>query len=105
MKTPSDRPIVFTLYSHPMKDPLQRWKATLTFPPGATDDAFAELTLHDGEGGPIAAGTFEFAGTRIAVHGGRGLLRCGDFVRGKHEQGIWLYREGMAPIPGALTFE
>ena len=25
--------------------------------------------------------------------------------RGKHEPAIWLYRKGMVPVPGALTFE
>ena len=105
MKTPPDKRIVFTLYSHPMKGLRQRWKATLTFPPAATDETHAELAIRDGHGEPIAVGTLEFAGTRIAVRDGSGLLRCADFVRGKHEPGIWLYREGVVPVPGALTFE
>ena len=39
------------------------------------------------------------------VRAGKGRLRCGDFVRGKHEPGIWLHRKGQPPVPGALTFE
>ncbi|MGN0854069.1 MAG: hypothetical protein ACI4R9_00955 [Kiritimatiellia bacterium] len=105
MKTPADKCIVFTLYSHPMKDPEQRWKASLRFLPGSTDDSEAELTVVDGRGRPIGTGTFEFAGTRMAIREGRGRLRCGDFICGKHAQGIWLHRDGMPLVPGALTFE
>ena len=59
MKTPPDKRIVFTLYSHPMKDLRQRWKATLAFEPGSTDDSDANLVINDGCGDPIAEGTFE----------------------------------------------
>ena len=105
MRTPADKKITFTLYSHPMKDLRLRWKAHLEFAPGSTDASAAALSIADGEGLPIAAGIFEFAGQRIAVKDGVGRLRCGDFVKGKHETGIWLYREGVVPVPGALTFE
>lgn len=105
MKTPADKRIVLTIYSHPMKDLKARWKATLAFAPGSTDDSSAELAIADGEGVPVASGTFEFAGARLAVKDGRARLRCGDFVKGKHEQAIWLYREGTEPVPGAVTFE
>ena len=105
MKTPADKRIVFTLYSHPMKNVKHRWKAHLAFNPGSTDDSSAELDVMDGEGAPIERGTFEFAGQRLTVRNGRALLRCGDFAKGKHEAAIWLYREGIEPVPGALTFE
>ena len=105
MKTPADKQIVLTLYSHPMKDLAERWKATLTFAPGSTDDSSAELVINDGNGIPVPAGTFEFAGAAISVQDGKGRLRCGDFVKGKHEQGIWLYRRDCPPVPGAVTFE
>ena len=36
---------------------------------------------------------------------GVGALACGDFVKGKHEPAIWVYRKGVSPVPGALTFE
>lgn len=105
MKTPPDKRIVLTLYSHPMKDLHQRWKATLAFEPGSADDSMANLVINDGCGVPIDEATFEFAGARIPVSAGKGALRCGEFVRGRHEPGIWLYRKGCAPVPGALTFE
>ena len=82
-----------------------RWKAQLVFEPGSTDESTAALTIADGEGAPVKAGAFEFAGQKIAVRDGIGNLKCGDFVKGKHEPGIWLYREGVVPVPGALTFE
>jgi len=105
MKTPADKQITLTLYSHPMKDLKMRWKALLVFAPGSTDDSSAELTIADGEGTPIAAAELEFAGVRTPVKDGKGALRCGDFAKGKHEPAIWLYRKGVAPVPGALTFE
>lgn len=105
MKTPADKTVIFTFYSHPMKDLALRWKARLVFPAGAGDNTSALLEITGGDGAPVVAGVFEFAGAKIAVAGGRGALRCGDFVRGKHERAIWLYRPGMLPVPGALTFE
>ena len=105
MKTPVDKTITLTLYSHPMKDLGMRWKAQVVFAAGSTDETPAAITINDGEGTPIAAGTFEFAGQRTPIRDGKGALRCGDFVKGKHEGAIWLYRGGKSPVPGALTFE
>ena len=105
MKTPADKTITLTLYSHPTKDLKMRWKAQLVFAAGSTDESFAEITINDGEGTPVAEGMFEFAGTKTPIKDGAGKLRCGDFAKGKHEPAIWLYRKGMVPVPGALTFE
>ena len=105
MKTPADKTITLTLYSHPMKDLKMRWKALVVFAAGSTDETPAEITIADGEGTPIAAGTFEFAGRQTPIKGGKGAILCGDFARGKHETAIWLYRRGLSPVPGALTFE
>ena len=105
MQTPVDKKITLTLYSHPMKDLKMRWKATVTFAPGSTDASLADVAMADGEGAPVASGTFEFAGREIAIRDGRGTFACGDFVKGKHEPAIWLYRKGLLPVPGALTFE
>jgi len=105
MKTPDDKKITLTLYSHPMKDLKMRWKALVVFAPGSTDDSMAVVSMADGEGTSIGRATFEFAGCRVAIREGEGAFRCGDFVKGKHEQGIWVYRKGMSPVPGALTFE
>ena len=105
MRTPADKKITLTLYSHPTKDLKMRWKASVTFAPGSTDETPAEVSVADGAGEPVASGLLEFAGQKIAIRGGAGSLRCGDFVKGKHEPAIWLHRKGMVPIPGALTFE
>ena len=105
MKTPADKTITLTLYSHPMKDLRMRWKAQVVFAAGSTDETPAEITINDGEGAPIEAATFEFAGVKTPIKAGKGAIRCGDFVKGKHEPAIWLHRKGAAPVPGALTFE
>ena len=105
MKTPVDKTITLTLYSHPMKDLGMRWKAQVVFAAGSTDETPAEITMVDGEGTPIKAATFEFAGVKTPIKAGKGAIRCGDFVKGKHEPAIWLHRKGAAPVPGALTFE
>jgi len=105
MKTPADKRITLTFYSHPMKDLKLRWKALLVFEPGSDDATPAAITIADGEGAPIKSGTFEFAGVLTKIADGRGTLLCGDFVKGKHETAIWLHRKGCVPVPGALTFE
>lgn len=105
MTTPADKRIILTFYSHPMKDLKQRWKALLEFAPGSTDDSSAIITINDGDGVPVESGVFEFAGQSTVITAGRGELRCGDFVKGKHETSIWLHRKGLPPVPGALTFE
>ena len=105
MKTPADKTITLTLYSHPTKDLKMRWKAQIVFAAGSTDETPAAITMVDGEGAPIAAATFEFAGQKTPIKDGGGAILCGDFARGRHETAIWLYRQGMTPVPGALTFE
>ena len=105
MRTPDDKRITLTYYSHPMKDLKMRWKAQLVFEPGSSDEAPAEVTMNDGEGTPVAEAVFELAGQRIAIRDGKGAIRCGDFAKGKHEPAIWVYRKGQHPVPGVLTFE
>lgn len=105
MKTPADKSLSFTFHSHPEKDMSLRWKIKLHFPGGATAEAMLPITVHDGNGAPVKSGVFEFAGQRLAVSDGRSELRYADFVKGKHEKSVWLYRDGMKPVPGGLTFE
>ena len=105
MKTPPDKTVILTYYSHPMKQIGMRWKAKLEFAPGSTDSTPAVFTIADGEGSPVPEAEFEFAGRVLAVKAGRAEIPCGDFVRGVHERGLWLHRKGMPPVPGALTFE
>ncbi len=75
VKTPADKTITFTLYSHPMKDLKMRWKALVVFAAGSTDATPAEISVVDGEGAPIASGELEFAGTRTPILEGRDLIR------------------------------
>ena len=104
MKTPPDKTVTFTYVSHPTKSLKMRWQAKLTFPAGADETTLLELAFEDGEGEPVASGTFEFAGQQIAVRDGKATLAYADFVKGKHDPGVWLHRKGMLPIPGSLTF-
>ena len=105
MKTPADKTITFTYYSHPVREGARRWKARLTFAPGSTDESDALLEIVDGFGAPLAAGKLELGGARIMIRDGRGTVKCGDFIKGIHGPGIWLHRKGRRPVPGALTFE
>ena len=105
MKTPEGKTVSFTFHSQPLKDLKCRWKATVKFPGGADDETLASVALADGEGADIESGEFEFAGMRVAVKAGKGTFRCGDFIAGKHAPGVWVYRSGMSPVPGMLTFE
>jgi len=104
MKTPEDKRIAFTFMSHPMKDPALRWTAVIVFPPGSTAETVLPITLTDGNGAPIAAATFEFAGQRLAVTDGQASITYADFIRGKSSVPLWLYRQGEQPVPGGLTF-
>ena len=104
MKTPEDKTIAFTFGSHPMKDPALRWTARVTFPPGSTAETVLPVEIVDGEGRPVRAGTFAFAGQRLAVVDGSASISYSDFIAGKHEVDLWLYRPGCPPVPGGLTF-
>ncbi len=105
MKTPADKLIHFSFDSHPTKRLEERWSAKLTFPPGSTATTVLPIEIVDGNGVPVRAATFEFAGQRLPVKDGQASIVYADFIRGKHEVALWLYREGMPPIPGGLTFK
>ena len=104
MKTPEDKTVVFTFGSHPMKDLALRWTARVTFPPGATAQTTLPIEIVDGHESPVCAGTFAFAGQRLAVADGAASISYSDFIAGKHEVDLWLYRPGCPPVPGGLTF-
>ena len=104
MKTPDDKTIAFTFMSHPEKSPELRWKAKLTFPPGSGPDTTLPIEVVDGNEEPVGAGVLELAGAKIPVKDGKAGLRYADFVKGKHSVPLWLYRDGMHPVPGGLTF-
>ena len=105
MRTPEGKNICLTFHSHPETDFALRWKIQVHFPGGATAETMLPITACDGNGAPVKSGVFEFAGQRLAVSDGRSELRYADFVKGKHEKSVWLYRDGMKPVPGGLTFE
>ena len=104
MKAPDDKTIAFTFMSHPEKLPEHRWTARLTFPPGSGPDAALPIEVVDGNEEPIESAVLELAGNRIPVKGGKASLKYADFVKGKHSVPLWLYRKGLQPVPGGLTF-
>jgi len=103
--TPPDKTIHFTFASHPTKSAELRWKANLTFPAGATDNTPLPLTIVDGNDKPISSGIFEFAGQRLKIVDGKSSLTYLEFIAGKHDVPLWLYRKDLLPIPGGMTFE
>ena len=105
MKTPADKKIVMTFHSHQVKDVSWWWKMQLHFPPGATAETVLPIVVNDGLGEPVAVGVLEFAGKRLRIRDGKSSMTYGEFIAGKHAKSIWLYRHGIAPIPGSLTFE
>lgn len=104
MKTPIDRTIVFTFASHPMRNLSHRWTATLTFPPGSGEETVLPISICDGEGEKIESGLFEFAGLKLPVAHGKCEIAYRDFVKGKHSVPLWLYRPGIEPVAGGLSF-
>lgn len=105
MNTPPDKKITMTFHSHPTKHLYMRWKMQLHFPPGASAETIIPITVIDGEGKDVDVAVLEFAGKRIRIKDGKGELSYADFIAGKHAKAIWLYRHGILPIPGMLTFE
>ena len=104
MKTPADKTIAFTFMSRPTTTPEVRWAVRLTFPPGSGPDTVLPMVVVDGNDQPIESATLELAGMKIPVRDGRAEMRYSDFIKGKHSVPLWLYRDGMQPVPGGLTF-
>ncbi len=104
MRTPEGKVVAFTFMSHPEKDAKLRWTAKIEFPAGATAGTVLNVTVVDGNEEAVSAAVFEVAGKRLKVVDGRASLTYEEFIRGKHEVALWLHREGMASIPGGLTF-
>jgi len=104
MRTPPDKLIGLSFLSHPVKPPKMRWSARLVFAPGLGPDGMLDILVNDGENNPIRSGTLELAGKLTCISDGVGKLAYADFVRGKHEKGIWLHRRGVQPVPGRLAF-
>ena len=104
MRTPPDKKIAFTFMSEPSVHTALRWSARLEFPPGATADTVLPITVLDGNEEPVESARLELAGRQMQVRGGRASMTYAEFVAGKHSTPLWLYRNGMPPVPGGLTF-
>lgn len=105
MKTPEGKTIAFTLMSQPAKNPKACWVAKVLFPGGSDERSVLPIEIVQGDGSPVREGVFEFAGRRLAVRDGKARIAFKDFVRGKHEKALWLYRKDVPePMPGGLTF-
>lgn len=104
MKVPAGKTVTLTFVSHPVKDVKARWWAYLSFPAEAAEGDELPVKVVDGEMAPVAEGVFECFGAKIAISEGFGALAYADFIKGKHEKGIWLHRKGGEPVPGGLTF-
>lgn len=100
-----DKEIKFTFGSHPEKDAALRWKAAVTFPANSAPETQLPIAVEDGNGVPVKEGIFEWAGKKTPIKDGKGAISYGEFLAGKHEVALWLYRDGMKPVPGGLTFE
>ena len=105
MKTPEGKTITFTFMSQPTHEPEGCWIAKLTVPGGADASSILPIEVTQGGGAPVREGVLEFAGKRLAVCDGHARISYADFVKGKHETGLWLHRKDVPePIPGGLTF-
>jgi hypothetical protein len=105
MKTPDGKTITFTFMSQPTVDPKCCWVAKLLFPGGSDERSVLPLELVQGDGSPVPDAIFELSGQRLVVRDGKARISYADFVRGRHEKGLWLYRKDVPePIPGGLTF-
>lgn len=104
MKTPADKTLAFTFKSDPVLPLKHRWTAVVTFPAGAGAETVLPIAVTDGEENPVGAGTLELAGRRLKVVRGKTEIVFADFIRGKHETGLWLHRRGVDPVGGGLTF-
>jgi hypothetical protein len=104
VKAPDDKAIAFTFGSYPEKDPAKRWRAKLSFPPGATAETVLPIEVVDGNDAPVADGVFEFAGRRLPVRDGAASISYADFIKGKHAVELWLHRPGLPSVYGGLSF-
>lgn len=104
MRTPADKRIIITFHSHQTKDRAMWWRAQVVFEPGSVAESVLNIRVVDGLDAPVRDGVLELFGQRLKVVDGQTKTTYGMFVAGKHEKPIWLYRDGMLPIPGALTF-
>ena len=104
MKSPESRSVVLTFASNPMKEKEKRWAVNVVLSGGASSGDVFKVKAEDAEGNKIPEAVFEFAGTLVDIKDGVGGISYDDFIKGKHEKGVWLKRPGVEPVPGLLTF-
>ncbi len=104
MKTPVDKTLTFSFISHKMKDVSLGWLARVTFPGGSDEGSVLPIEVVDGHGDRVGKAVLEIFGKSLPVMDGISRIKYADFVKGKHEKGVWLHRAGVEPVPGGLTF-
>lgn len=104
MKIPEGKTITLTFLSTNRKEKEKRWAVNVILFGGATSGDTFKIKAEDVEGNKIPEAVFEFAGTFVDIKDGVGGISYDDFIKGKHEKGVWLKRPGMEPVPGLLTF-
>lgn len=104
MKTPDGKNVRIVFASHQMKNTLERWWASVSFPAGTCGDGQLPVSATDWENRPLDKAVFECFGICIPIKNGKGSVSCADFIKGKHATAVWMHRDGMKPVPGSLTF-
>lgn len=103
MKSP-DKTLFFFFRSVPMERNADMWIVRATLPSNASPETPMSLDATDGDEKPLDSAVFEFSGCRVKIFGGRGAVPYGDFVKGMDDKGVWMFRTGLKPVPGYLTF-
>lgn len=104
MKIPEGKTITLTFLSTNRKEKERRWAVNVVLSGGASSGGIFKVKAEDAEGNKIPEAVFEFAGTLVDIKDGVGGISYDDFIKGKHEKGVWLKRPGVEPVPGLLTF-
>ncbi|MBO7308635.1 MAG: hypothetical protein J6V38_03285 [Kiritimatiellae bacterium] len=104
MKIPEGKTITLTFLSTNRKEKEKRWAVNVVLSGGASSGDVFKVKAEDAGGNKIPEAVFEFAGTLIDIKDGIGGISYDDFIKGKHEKGVWLKRPGVEPVPGLLTF-
>lgn len=104
MKIPEGKTITLTFLSTNRKEKEKRWAVNVVLSGGASFGDIFKVKAEDAEGNKIPEAVFEFAGTLVDIKDGVGGISYDDFIKGKHEKGVWLKRPGVEPVPGLLTF-
>ena len=103
MKSP-DKTLFFFFRSVPMARNADMWIVRATLPPNASPETLMPIYATDGDEKPLDSAIFGFSGCRVEISDGKGAVSYGDFVNGMCEKGVWMFRQGLKPVPGYLAF-